>query len=65
MFVTFNQNYEQPGIANHLDIKLSEINTIIKKIEQEIAFIKEYRESIITAAVTGQLNVTETQIQMN
>jgi len=35
------------------------IDLAIAKAKQEISSIKEYRESIITAAVTGQMNVTE------
>jgi len=45
---------EQEEIANYLDIKLNEINLIIKKIEKEISSIKEYRESLITDLVTGK-----------
>ena len=50
---------EQEEISSFLDKKLTHINQIIIKARQEITSIKEYREAIITAAVTGQINLTD------
>lgn len=50
---------EQEEISSFLDKKLTHINQIIIKARQEITSIKEYRESIITAAVTGQINLSD------
>ena len=37
----------------------TKIATAISKAQQEISSIKEYREAIITAAITGQINLTD------
>ena len=47
---------EQNAIANHLDSKCSQIDSIIEKTQQEIEKLKEYRQSIITEAVTKGLD---------
>ena len=52
---------EQNKIADFLDKKVSQIDDISKKIQQEITDLEEYRKSIITKAVTTGLN---TNIQM-
>lgn len=52
---------EQKQIADFLDKKVSQIDDISKKIQQEITDLEEYRKSIITKAVTTGLN---TNIQM-
>lgn len=43
---------EQNKIADFLDKKVSQIDDISKKIQQEITDLEEYRKSIITKAVT-------------
>lgn len=53
---------EQEVNANYLDIKMNEINLIIKKIEKEISSIKEYREALITDLVTGKRSVPQLQM---
>lgn len=47
---------EQKQIADFLDKKVSQIDDISKKIQQEITDLEEYRKSIITKAVTKGLN---------
>ncbi|MBK8564916.1 MAG: restriction endonuclease subunit S [Saprospiraceae bacterium] len=49
---------EQQAIVNFLKEEDRTFDLAIQKIEKEIASIKEYRESIITAAVTGQHDIT-------
>ena len=48
---------EQHQIANYLDKKTTEIDGLINKIESAIAKLREYRSSLITAAVTGKIDV--------
>ncbi len=48
---------EQKIIANFLDKETSKIDTLILKIKQSIQLLKEYRPALITAAVTGKINV--------
>jgi len=48
---------EQQAIANYLDRKITKIDNLIAKIEAAIERLKEYRTALITAAVTGKINV--------
>lgn len=48
---------EQNLIAKHLDEKLSQINSIQEKYEQEIELLKEYKTALISEVVTGKVDV--------
>ena len=48
--------YEQETIANYLDKKTSEIDSLIADKEELIKKLEEYKQSIITEAVTKGLN---------
>ncbi len=48
---------EQRAIVEYIDSKCSEINSLISNIEAEIAYLKEYKQSLIADAVTGAINV--------
>jgi len=50
---------EQRAIANHLDQETGKIDNLISKVEGAIEKLKEYRSGIITAAVTGKIDVRE------
>lgn len=50
---------EQHQIAKYLDKKTTEIDGLIQKIESAIAKLREYRSSLITATVTGKIDVRE------
>lgn len=47
---------EQQSIADYLDSKCSQIDFIVEKTQQEIEKLKEYRQSMITEAVTKGLD---------
>ncbi len=47
---------EQQSIADYLDSKCSQIDFIVEKTRQEIEKLKEYRQSMITEAVTKGLD---------
>lgn len=47
---------EQQQIANFLDTQCSEIDATAEDIQKEIAFLEEYKKSVITEAVTKGLN---------
>jgi len=61
--LNFKQAYppidEQVEIAKFLDREISNIDKIINKLNQQITTIQEYRQALITAAVTGQIDVRE------
>ncbi|WP_298861922.1 restriction endonuclease subunit S [uncultured Microbacterium sp.] len=48
---------EQERIATHLDATVSKIDTLIAKAERFIELSKERRAALITAAVTGQIDI--------
>ncbi|HAW6257057.1 TPA: restriction endonuclease subunit S [Legionella pneumophila] len=48
---------EQEKISHYLDMKTAKINLLIKNIEHSINRLKEFRSSLITEAVTGQLDI--------
>ena len=48
---------EQKQIASFLDAETSKIDTLIDKANQSIALLKERRSSLISAAVTGKIDV--------
>lgn len=49
---------EQRAIADYLDRETAKIDTLIAKVERHIELAKERRAALITAAVTGQIDVT-------
>ncbi len=49
----------QRSIVNHLNREESKIKSLIKKVEKGIERLKEYRTALISAAVTGQIDVRE------
>ena len=50
---------EQESIADFLDKETSRIDSLMEKIKQSIGLLKEYRSALITAAVTGKIDVRE------
>lgn len=53
---TYPDVEEQIKIANYLDDKCNEIDSIIKDEKQQIEILEEYKKSIITETVTKGLN---------
>ena len=52
---------EQAAIADFLDQKTAEIDDLITEIKLQIQKLKEYRQSFISEAVTGKIDVREFQ----
>jgi type I restriction enzyme S subunit len=50
---------EQAEIEEHLNRATSEIDRLVRKTERGIDLFQEKREALITAAVTGQIDVTD------
>jgi len=50
---------EQQAIAAFLDREIGKIDTLIAKMEEAIVKLKEYRTALISAAVTGKIDVRE------
>jgi len=56
---------EQRAIVDWLNSRLSNIDKIITNIEKQIATIQEYRQALITAAVTGQIDVLREKLAVS
>ncbi len=50
---------EQQKIAEYLDKKTEQIDQLINKTRESIEYLKEYRTALISAAVTGKIDVRE------
>ncbi|QIA07127.1 restriction endonuclease subunit S [Draconibacterium halophilum] len=50
---------EQKRISDYIETEVRKIDSTNRKIQQSITQLKEYREALINAAVTGQIDVRE------
>jgi type I restriction enzyme S subunit len=50
---------EQIEIVNFLNQEVSKMNNLISKVEKSISALQQYRSALITAAVTGKIDVRE------
>ncbi|MFA9500190.1 restriction endonuclease subunit S [Mannheimia sp. E30BD] len=57
LFVVIPPLPEQTAIAQFLDNKTAQIDTAICQHEQQISLLKEYRERLISDAVTGKIHI--------
>lgn len=48
---------EQQAIADFLDRETARIDALIEKVQSSIAMLREYRTALISAAVTGKIDV--------
>ena len=48
---------EQRAIADYLDAETAGIDTLVSKLQRQIELLTERRQAVITAAVTGKLDV--------
>ena len=62
--VLFPAEPEQHAIANFLDRETAKLDALVSKIETAIDRLQEYRTALITAAVTGKIDVRD-QTQHN
>ena len=51
---------EQINISKYLSIKTSEFDCLIEKVNTIVSRLTEYRQALITSAVTGKIDVRET-----
>jgi type I restriction enzyme S subunit len=50
---------EQGAIAAHLDQEMERVDALIAKVREAIERLKELRTALISAAVTGKIDVRE------
>lgn len=56
---------EQRAIVSFIEAKTASINKLINAYEQQVERVKEYKQRLISDAVTGKMNVTDEQTQTN
>jgi type I restriction enzyme S subunit len=57
LFITYPPKDEQSQIVNRIKAKIEPIDSAITKVAREIELLKEFKQSIITDAVTGKIKV--------
>lgn len=62
IIVGFPDRDEQVQIANYLDCETAKLDALIESIESAIERMLEYRTTLITAAVTGKIDVRESVV---
>jgi type I restriction enzyme S subunit len=50
---------EQLAVATHLDVQTSMLDALVGRVRDAQAMLHDYRSALITAAVTGQIDVRE------
>ncbi len=48
---------EQIAISSYLDLETAKLDTLVAKVEEAVERLQEYRTALITAAVTGKIDV--------
>ena len=56
---------EQRAIVSYIEAKTANIDKLINAYQQQVERIKEYKQRLISDAVTGKMNVTGKQTQTN
>jgi type I restriction enzyme S subunit len=54
---------EQQAIVAYLDTETAKIDTLIAESEKAVALLKERRSALISAAVTGKIDVRDIPLQ--
>lgn len=62
--LVFPEKKEQIEIAEFIAINFERINNLISKIKTQSKKLKEYRQSIISEAVTGKIDVRDWQVKI-
>jgi len=57
--IVFPKIDEQEKIVQFLDKEIGKIDSLLSKIESQITKLKEFKESLISSAVTGKIKVTQ------
>ena len=57
MIIPYPPRHEQEQIANILDQRIKQIDELVLAEQQIVELLKEYRQSLITEAVTGKIDV--------
>lgn len=64
MFIVVPPLPEQTAIAFYLDTETAKLDALVAKVEEAVERLQEYRSALITAAVTGKIDVRATPVPM-
>ncbi len=64
LFTTLPSIGEQHAIVVHLNIETAKIDALISRIHEGIEKLKEYSTALISAAVTGKIDVREIAVEL-
>ena len=53
---------EQTAIVAYLDKETAKLDALVVKVEEAVERLLEYRTALITAAVTGKIDVRQTAL---
>ena len=57
LFISYPSSEEQQKIIKYIDHKTAKIDEIVKKVKTENQKLQEYRQALISNAVTGKIQV--------
>lgn len=60
VFVPLPSLEEQKNVVSYISDRLTSLDSLVKEAEAGIALLKERRAALISAAVTGKIDVRET-----
>jgi type I restriction enzyme S subunit len=60
--ISFPKMEEQDRIVRFIDERTYKINTIIRETERSLDLLKERRAALISAAVTGKIDLREKEV---
>jgi type I restriction enzyme S subunit len=60
--ISFPKMEEQDRIVRFIDERTYKINTIIRETERSLDLLKERRTALISAAVTGKIDLREKEV---
>ena len=55
---------EQTAIAAYLEVETAKLDALVRKVEEAVERLQEYRTALITAAVTGKIDVRGNEPRM-
>lgn len=56
-YIPIPPSSEQKEIVTYINDKFAKVNSLITELEEEIAYLKEYKQRLIADAVTGKMKV--------
>ena len=59
LVVPWPERTEQDAIATYLEVETAKLDALVSKVEEAIDRLQEYRVALISAAITGKIDLRE------